>query len=178
MITNISFCGEFPDDVRELVRAATRFYDKHCNPTRAPYRVKFTLDDVEDGIAETGWAKVGCITYRITVDPQYADMPVNNFLDTVFHELTHVRQMIDGRLRHSEDGEQFIWDGVVYDSDVYWLAPWEVEANGTAVGCMAMFCLAHPEFVVRPPRTPKRGRTKRNKHATVRSNPDRVRDSS
>lgn len=55
-----------------------------------------------------------------------SNINTNDIVETIFHELVHVKQIIDGRL--DEDGRT--WKGRTYDTDKipYKELPWEVEA--------------------------------------------------
>jgi len=47
-----------------------------------------------------------------------------NAIRTLFHELVHLKQYIDGRL---ENGSPLVWHGIAIE-DVYENLPWEIEA--------------------------------------------------
>lgn len=55
-----------------------------------------------------------------------SNINTSNMVETIFHELVHVKQIIDGRL--DEDGRT--WKGKTYDTTKtpYKELPWEVEA--------------------------------------------------
>jgi hypothetical protein len=55
-----------------------------------------------------------------------------NLLETLGHELTHVRQYMSGQLNFGKDVNHSIWDGKAYDERKlsYWMYPWEIEAYG------------------------------------------------
>jgi hypothetical protein len=55
------------------------------------------------------------------------------FLQTIAHELTHVKQYMEGRLNFGKDMNHTIWNGKTYDERKisYWFHPWEIDAYGT-----------------------------------------------
>ena len=59
-----------------------------------------------------------------------------DILETLAHELVHVKQFAYGETNESLTR----WRGKKVDSDIdYWEEPWEVEANGMAVGLFTRF---------------------------------------
>lgn len=62
-------------------------------------------------------------------------LSVQDVIRTLFHELVHVRQYVDGRL---EVGSPQIWCGVVYE-DKYENLPWEVDAFDLEEKMMKLF---------------------------------------
>lgn len=67
---------------------------------------------------------------EVDIDAGEVEIELNNKLTlqeaiaTVFHELVHCRQILEGRL---VQGNPSTWDGVEYTGD-YMLLPWEIEA--------------------------------------------------
>ena len=51
-------------------------------------------------------------------------LPVEDIIRTLFHEMVHVKQYVDGRLEHGRSG---IWLGTMCE-DKYEDLPWEIEA--------------------------------------------------
>lgn len=71
--------------------------------------------------------------FTITVDPEMFKIDSEDFLTSMAHELIHVAQMADLRLK-STDG-YFIWQGQKFSTKnatkaLYYSWPWEVEAYG------------------------------------------------
>lgn len=63
------------------------------------------------------------------------NQPEHEILETLFHELTHVRQYLCGELEDVNPQVAY-WKGTRYEGDFedtasseYWTAPWEVEAR-------------------------------------------------
>lgn len=67
---------------------------------------------------------------EVDIDEGWVEIELNNDLDlqetitTIFHEMVHCRQILEGRLVL---GNPSSWDGVEYSGDYHSL-PWEVEA--------------------------------------------------
>jgi hypothetical protein len=67
---------------------------------------------------------------EIDIDEKWIEIEVNrnlslyNLVATIFHEMVHCKQILDGRLIQ---GCPSVWEGAEYD-DYYFELPWEVEA--------------------------------------------------
>jgi hypothetical protein len=57
-----------------------------------------------------------------------------DIIRTLFHELVHVKQYSDGRLKHNK-----IWEGKLIESDDYENFPWEIEAYELEENMMKVF---------------------------------------
>lgn len=62
----------------------------------------------------------------------YKDQPKYMLMESVAHEMTHLRQLKHGTLIELDnmdiwEGQQYL--GIEYMSDEYFLAPWEMEAR-------------------------------------------------
>lgn len=76
-------------------------------------------------------------------------LSVQKILKTFAHEMTHVKQYSSGLLKDYMKANKIRWDKWVYDygddpafSDTdfeYYLAPWEIEANGYEMGLYKLF---------------------------------------
>jgi hypothetical protein len=62
---------------------------------------------------------------------------VYSILETLAHEMVHVKQLIHGETNDSLS----MWRGKRIDSDKvdYWLHPWEIDAHGREAGLMTKF---------------------------------------
>tara|TARA_B100000035_G_scaffold311779_1_gene321944 strand:+ start:1751 stop:2188 length:438 start_codon:yes stop_codon:yes gene_type:complete len=62
---------------------------------------------------------------------------LRRLLETVAHEMVHVKQFARGELN-----EKPAWLGKIYDVDKteYWDLPWEIEAHGREVGLFIRWC--------------------------------------
>ena len=67
---------------------------------------------------------------EVDIDELWVEIELNSKLSydeavvTIFHELVHCRQILEGRL---VQGNPSTWDGVEYNCD-YMQLPWEIEA--------------------------------------------------
>lgn len=96
------------------------------------YAIKF-LDMPEDSTLTIRFSddiNVAGYCDEVDIDEGWVEIELNNELTyeeaivTIFHELVHCRQILQGRL---VQGNPSTWDGVEYTGD-YWQLPWEVEA--------------------------------------------------
>ena len=62
-------------------------------------------------------------------------MPLRRLLETICHEMVHVKQYARGELYESTIKNQHRWHGVWLNKDPdYWDCPWEIEAHGRETG--------------------------------------------
>ena len=81
--------------------------------------------EVESDTSQKGRYKEYIVT--IKKDKDFAEI-----LQTIAHELVHVKQYAEGTLNFGKDLNHSIWKGKVYDEKKisYWELPWEIEAYG------------------------------------------------
>jgi hypothetical protein len=72
-----------------------------------------------------GYADLNEEEITITLNPS---MTVSEILTTLFHEMVHVRQMINGTLVMGNFVRRTLWAGQEYIKSSYEDLPWEVEA--------------------------------------------------
>jgi hypothetical protein len=67
--------------------------------------------------------------------------PLRRLLETVAHEMVHVKQFARRELHPSND----TWFGKTYNPKKvsYWDLPWEIEAHGREVGLFIRWCEKH-----------------------------------
>jgi len=67
--------------------------------------------------------------------------PLRRLLETVAHEMVHVKQYARRELHPATDN----WMGKTYNPKKvsYWDLPWEIEAHGREVGLFIRYCEAH-----------------------------------
>lgn len=77
-------------------------------------------------------------TFEIEVD---RTLPLRKLLETIAHEMVHVKQYARRELHPSTDK----WMGKTYNPKKvsYWDLPWEVEAHGREVGLFVRWCELH-----------------------------------
>ena len=65
----------------------------------------------------------------------HKDMPLRKVLETICHEMVHVKQYARGELYESSAQGKHRWQGKWLDKDPnYWDQPWEIEAHGRETG--------------------------------------------
>ena len=144
--------SNLPLDLLDVSRMAVRFYvDQYFTKAAIKRLESITLafrkmSDGELGNAhyEENGRKLPC-EFTIEFNNDNRDIPVRDHLHTLMHEMTHVKQYADGRLklRHLHD----LWEGQRFDpTKDYWSQPWEVEAQGIEVSAYQLFTEKHPEL--------------------------------
>lgn len=124
---------------RELIDAAVMFsYKHHGLPAELATEVKFVQKDgAFVGLCEYDEEEQMC---WVSI---YRNLYPSQIIRTLFHELTHVKDRIDGRLMVSEDLSIKTWDGVEYVytemRGEYNDQPWEVSANDSEDAMFAIF---------------------------------------
>jgi hypothetical protein len=76
-------------------------------------------------------------TFELEID---RTQPLRKLLETVAHEMVHVKQFARRELHPSKDE----WYGKTYNPKKvsYWDLPWEIEAHGREVGLFIRYCEA------------------------------------
>lgn len=76
-------------------------------------------------------------------------MDEREFIKTLAHEITHIKQFIYDDLVFFEEEDSVEFRGELYrfeNSLEYWLAPWEVEARGMELALWAVYLKATDPF--------------------------------
>jgi len=98
-----------------------------------------------------------CLPVDDSAHPKEFEIEVNKsmrlrrLLETVAHELVHVKQFARGELYESTRQGKHRWQGEWLDEDPdYWDRPWEIEAHGREVGLFVRWAekedLAHKRW--------------------------------
>ena len=65
----------------------------------------------------------------------HSKLRLRRLLETIAHEMVHVKQYARGELYESERQSKHRWQGKWFDKDPdYWDRPWEIEAIGRETG--------------------------------------------
>lgn len=71
----------------------------------------------------------------------HSKMPLRRLLETICHEMVHVKQYAQGELYVSERTAKHRWQGEWVNKDPdYWDQPWEIEAHGREAGLFIRWC--------------------------------------
>ena len=106
-----------------ILNAAKSVLNVNTDVNIAPMRVK--LDD-------TAYAYKALDSYFIYINEDiFRKDKINNFnIRMIIHELYHIKQMIDGDLKFSDDHKVVYWKNIKYDKSYsYDERPFEVEAR-------------------------------------------------
>jgi hypothetical protein len=84
--------------------------------------------------------------FLIEFNATYIDIPVREYLITLMHEMTHILQYAEGRLKSNH--LSYKWMGKKFDETGYdyWNLPWEREALAIELGAYATFADKYPEL--------------------------------
>ena len=112
--------------------------------------------NVEVNINLRNFGKDDSLGYAIPSDyadlhrPREFDVDINKqqklrrLLETVAHEMVHVKQFARGELYESVRRNKHRWQGKWLNSDPkYWDQPWEIEAHGREVGLFIQWAEAN-----------------------------------
>ena len=61
-------------------------------------------------------------------------MPMRKLLETIAHEMVHVKQYARGELYQGIRVNKYRWQGKWVGNMDYWDEPWEIEAHGREAG--------------------------------------------
>lgn len=105
------------------------------------------MHDIEIDIKLRKFGKDTSFGYCMPVDddavydrPRSFEIEINSsarlrrLLETVAHELVHVKQFARGELYEGIRANKFRWQGEWIEDLDYWDQPWEIEAHGREVG--------------------------------------------
>ena len=126
---------------RPYVTRALNFYGSELIKNKRIYsniilNVKFTKT-----ISAFGYTSVegfnSCKKPREFLIEIHPGIGARNILDTLAHEMVHMKQFINNELNYNVDA----WYGLPVDTEVvdYYSLPWEIEAYGREVGLFARF---------------------------------------
>ena len=132
---------------KELVRSMVKFCQKKLMPK---------MYNVEVNINLRNFGKDDSLGYAIPSDyadlhrPREFDVDINKqqklrrLLETVAHEMVHVKQFARGELYESVRRNKHRWQGKWLNTDPkYWDQPWEIEAHGREVGLFVQWAEAN-----------------------------------
>lgn len=80
--------------------------------------------------------------FTIEIDPSAR---LRRVLESICHEMVHVKQFAKGEMRDLASAERVSWNGQKYDisSDEYFERPWEIEAHGRELGLFIRWAEKH-----------------------------------
>ena len=132
---------------KQLVRSMVNFCQKKLMPK---------MYNVEININLRNFGKDDSLGYAIPSDyadlhrPREFDVDINKqqklrrLLETVAHEMVHVKQFARGELYESVRRNKHRWQGKWLNTDPkYWDQPWEIEAHGREVGLFVQWAEAN-----------------------------------
>lgn len=136
--------------LRKLTKDSVSFV---CNKFMPRTYIEFTIKGIEDLLLKEG-SYGDCIwtdrnnnprEFVIRIDNQ---LPINIFLETLMHELTHAKQYAKNELGWLMREDITKWKGQrIPRSMSYFDYPWEIEARGREYGLVEEFLLKNEKWV-------------------------------
>ena len=117
---------------QDKIRTMVEFCIKNLMPRMQTLNIEVKLTRIK-GDAEGYCLRESDRDFEIEVDSR---LPLRKMLETVAHEMVHVKQYARREMNDWQYKEVYYkWKGTyVPDSTDYWDLPWEIEANGREVG--------------------------------------------
>lgn len=149
--------SNLPYDLLKVTKQAVEFYIDRYFDKRTKNRVELVVIAFrkmeDDSLAVAGIDDEYLSLRRlpreflIEFNNIYRDIPIRDYLITLFHEMTHLHQYATGRLRPYNE-ESLKWEGEVMKvtEENYWDLPWEREAMAIESGAYVRFADVHPEY--------------------------------
>lgn len=145
-----------PKDLRNVTLVASKFYHDNffSNSNRRrldELYIKFG-NEYDDAIATTDYEEDGSrlpTDFVIEFSNKYRDIRMHHYIKTIFHEMTHVKQYMEGRLKYkcAKSRGEHIFEGNHYPSNInYWESPWEHEAYGVEFCAYQSFVVVNPKY--------------------------------
>lgn len=118
---------------RQYVESMVEFVWRTLMPRKKNLNIEVNLKDLK------GSAYGYCLaeTYNDFEIEIHKGMRLRRLLETVAHEMVHVKQYARKELKHDHE-----WLGKTYNPEKisYWDLPWEIEAHGREVGLFVRWC--------------------------------------
>jgi len=125
---------------RELVEDMAHFCKKMLMPRMQDLEISIKLKDL----------KGDAYGYCLHVDDREFEVELHSrikqrrLLETVAHEMVHVKQYARGELYESTAQGKHRWQGKWLNKDPeYWDRPWEIEAHGREIGLFVRWAESH-----------------------------------
>ena len=117
---------------QDKIRTMVEFCIKKLMPRMQTLNIEVKVTRIK-GDAEGYCLRESDRDFEIEVDSR---LPLRKMLETVAHEMVHVKQYARREMNDWQYKEVYYkWKGTyVPDSTDYWDLPWEIEANGREVG--------------------------------------------
>ncbi|AMQ65995.1 hypothetical protein AAY80_057 [Stenotrophomonas phage vB_SmaS-DLP_6] len=142
-----------PIDLLDVTRDAVQFYVDTYFTARTKKRMdtitiafrKFTGDELAMASCEDNEGRLP-VEFLVEFSQKHRDIPVREYLITLFHEMTHIHQYATGRLKNRH--LYCMWEGERwgYEDKDYWDLPWELEAMSIETGAYVKFFEARPAY--------------------------------
>ena len=121
---------------RDLVASMAEFCIEKLMPRMQTLDIEISLEtlDGDYGYCMSNTNRDFFIEVDKTLD-------LRTLLETVAHEMVHVKQYARGELFENIKLQKHRWQGLYLNKDPeYWDRPWEIEAHGRETGLFVRFC--------------------------------------
>jgi len=151
----LNITGPATDNQREMITRAVDFFlgllmtQKLKQSLYIDLELAKRLEDREGVCGDATWEDDNCRPKEFTVRVHWdGKKDFAKTLETIAHELVHVKQFARGEMKDLLSVQKVSWCGKRYDrAEVdYWDLPWEVEAHGREKGLFVRLCEADPEI--------------------------------
>jgi|TARA_R110002153_G_C13289671_1_gene494781 hypothetical protein len=147
--------GPVTERQERMLRRAVDFFLNKLMTTRLQQTLYIEMDIIKDLEATTGncgtatWEDANVRPKDFTVEASWnGKKGFEKTLETIAHELVHVKQFARGEMKDLMSVKKVSWNGTRYDraETDYWDLPWEIEAHGRERGLFVRLCEADPEI--------------------------------
>lgn len=137
----LTITGKCPNVDRKTLKKAIAFYADYLmsNHEKVNLCVEFQKNLHKNEKDEAYCVQEDKNTYNITIDPKFGK---RKLLITLAHEMVHLKQYVNGELKHLARKKLDKFCGNDYPENMfYWEQPWEIEAYGRELGLYRMFIM-------------------------------------
>ncbi len=147
--------GPVTERQERMLRRAVGFFLDKLMSKRLQKSLYIEMDMIKNLEKETGncgtatWEDENVRPKDFTVEANWdGKKGFEKTLETIAHELVHVKQFARGEMVDLMSVRKVSWQGTRYDraDTEYWDLPWEIEAHGRERGLFVRLCEADPEI--------------------------------
>lgn len=151
----LNITGPVTEKQRELIERSVDFFldilmtPRLKNTLYIDLQMIKNLEDREGVCGDATWEDDNIRPKEFTVRAHWGGKKdFEKTLETIAHELVHVKQFARGEMRDLVSATKVSWKGKRYDREEtnYWDLPWEIEAHGREKGLTVRLCEADPEI--------------------------------
>jgi hypothetical protein len=132
---------------RKILKLATHFYASRLMSERLSDSLEIDINIIKDFYKKSkvlgeAFAKDDCLglpsNKKFVINLEWSKLG-KRVLQSLAHEMVHVKQYAKGELKFHEKGNMVTFQREQYQGDEYWESLWEIEAYGREVGLYQKF---------------------------------------